>query len=270
MGMCHFIRRSVGSALNDFSIILPPIDQTLPQDIHGRRKNKDTAGIRAFSEIIRDRGKKRLAEKAPSNALRLGFVDQVFPDCRFIHIIRNGLDSALSIRQHWQKHSGGLGAGHVRQDVLRQRLKELDWRRLPYYSKEFIRRITPNVFSPLVGPRVWGPRIPGIEGLVRDLSLLEVCCLQWRMCVESACHYGRQMPPGRYLEFKLEEMSRDDVKSMLAFCELEETPEVMAYFDDLFDPDKPSARRSAADASEIQTMLRWVEPTLHWLGYPIP
>ena len=67
---------------------------------------------------------------------------------------------------------------------LRQRLKEVQLRRLPHYAREAARRFAPKALTPMVGPNVWGPRLPGIEGLLKDLELLEVCALQWRTCVE--------------------------------------------------------------------------------------
>ncbi len=225
---------------------------------------------RAFAETVRNRGKQRLAEKTPSNALRLAFVDQVFPDCRFIHIIRNGFQSAVSIHHYWQNHTSGIGRHRVRKGVLSQRLRELSLRRVPYYAKEFARRIMPEALSRFSGPRVWGPRIPAIESLVCQLGVLEVCCLQWRMCVESACYYGRKLPPHRYMECKLEELTQDRVNAMFAFCELDNNPNVQTCFEQTFDPTRPAGRVPQIDPEQRQRILQWIEPTLRWLEYPVP
>jgi hypothetical protein len=218
--------------------------------------------IRAiFTKAVHDAGRQRLVEKTPSNSLRMGFVDRVLPGCIFIHTIRDGVESALSIRKFWDQHAHG-----VPKDKLIQRLKEIDFKRAPHYAKELLRRTIPKQLSGLVGRPVWGPRIPGIDGLLRDLDLLEVCCLQWRMCVEQACLYGRGLPPGRYLEVRLEDMSPALVHSVLSFCELEMTPEVQAGFDQMFDAGLTTRRKSAADANDLETIRRWIEPTVEWLG----
>ena len=61
-----------------------------------------------FSKRVETSGKQRLAEKTPSNALRMGFVDRVLPGCRFVHITRHGIDSVISIHRHWQDYAGGV------------------------------------------------------------------------------------------------------------------------------------------------------------------
>jgi len=221
----------------------------------------------AFAQQIIAQGKHRLVEKSPSNALRLDFIDRVFPDARFVHIMRHGMDSALSIRACWQSSAKAVRGKRIRKGVIQERLREISWRQAPFYMKEFVRRVLPKSMSKLAGPAVWGPRIPGLEGLVRDLDLLEVCCLQWRMCVESACHFGRQLPVNRYLECRLEDMSPHLVGVILDFCELDQDQDVMTYCYDRFDPQKASARKQRCSPEEQQTVLRWIGPTLQWLGY---
>ena len=214
-----------------------------------------------FSRAVRDQGRERLVEKTPSNSLRMEFVEKVLPGCLFVHTIRDGYESVLSIRKFWQQHARG-----VRKDKLRERLGELDLRRAPYYAKEFLRRTLPASFSGLVGQPVWGPRIPGIDGLLQELDLLEVCCLQWRMCVEQACAYGRQLPADRYMECRLEAMSPELLSKVLEFCHLEKTPEMEKGFAEQFDPKLTTRRRQETNLEDMEVMRRWLEPTRGWLG----
>jgi hypothetical protein len=214
-----------------------------------------------FTKTVHDAGRQRLIEKTPSNSLRMEFVERVLPGCIFVHTIRDGVESVLSIRKFWEQYSRGVPKGK-----LAQRLKEINLRRAPYYAKEFLRRAMPKSFSGLVGKPVWGPRIPGIDGLLDQLELLEVCCLQWRMCVEQACLYGRQLPPGRYMEVRLENMSPELLADVLNFCQLETTPEVQAGFEQMFDEGLTTRRKSAATAADLETIRRWIEPTMEWLG----
>jgi hypothetical protein len=220
---------------------------------------------REFARQVQAADRSRLLEKTPSNALRIEFVNRVFPDAKFVHIIRNPLDSVLSIRSFWLGYSHGVTG--IAKGRIRQRLKEAGVRRLPYYAMEAVGRLLPKPLSGLCGPRVWGPRLPGMRGLVRDLDLLEVCCLQWRMCVEAACQQGRKLPPDRYLECRLEDMSPDSMRSILQFCELEDDPAVWKQLEERFDPTKAGARKVQADPLEIQRINQWIEPTAQWLGY---
>jgi hypothetical protein len=215
-----------------------------------------------FARFIEREGRERLLEKTPSNSLRLGFVDRVLPECRVVHIMRHGVQSVLSIRRFWEQYAGARVQGRIR-----RRWKELNWRRAPFYAKEAMRVLLPQGVSRIAGRAVWGPRIPGIDGLLRDLDLLEVCCLQWRMCVEAACAYGRTLPVERYMECKLEDMSPDLLREILEFAELDDTPVMWERFEQAFDPTQPGSRRAEANSAEIDRILAWTEPTLKWLGY---
>jgi hypothetical protein len=216
---------------------------------------------RAFAKVVQDAGHERLLEKTPSNALRMEFVERVLPGCLFVHIIRDGTESVLSIRAFWQRYARGF-------DKVRfgDRLREINVRQAPYYFKELIRRAMPQKFSGLVGQPVWGPRIPGIDGLLKDLSILEVCCLQWRMCVEAACYYGRQLPADRYMECRLEEMSFELLESVLDFCQLPMTPEMRAGYETHFDKGLITRRHAQADPEVLRTIQKWIGPTMQWLG----
>jgi hypothetical protein len=219
---------------------------------------------RIFAQAVRSAGRERLLEKTPSNALRLAFVDQVLPECQFVHILRNGVQSALSIRKYWEAHARGIPTRK-----LAQRLREITWRRAPHYLREMARRTLPRRLETWAGRPVWGPRIPGIDGLLRDLDLLEVCCIQWRMSVEAACQFGRRLPSHRYFECRLESFSPDTVRSILRFCGLEESDEVWAAFHAAFDPSLPASRSETAAEDELQVIRQWIEPTLKWLEYEL-
>ena len=52
-------------------------------------------------EYARKRGKKRWAEKTPAYSLDLEVINILFPDCQFIHIIRDGHDVLASVVRRW-------------------------------------------------------------------------------------------------------------------------------------------------------------------------
>ena len=224
---------------------------------------------RRFALDIREAGKTRLLEKTPANALRPAFVDRVLPGCRFIHILRHGLDSTLSIQNYWEKAAHGtkgLAPGR-----LRKRLGELELRRLPHYAREAARRLAPAPLRPLVRPNVWGPRLPGIDEMLRDMDLLEVCALQWRTCVEITREYGRTLPADRYLEIKLEELTPDKLEEVLTFAGLDDTDgAVRRAFGAKHDATASGGRKADADPNAVRRVMGWVRPTLADLGYAAP
>ena len=130
----------------------------------------------AFAAETRRASKQRFVEKSPHNSLRLDFVEAVYPNARIVHIIRDGRESIVSIRDHWQRFSAGI----IGREQLQRRLREVDWKRAPYYAKELLRRALLESVSPIVGRRIWGPQIPGLPQLAQELEPIEVCAIQWR------------------------------------------------------------------------------------------
>lgn len=218
----------------------------------------------SFAAIAREKGAERIVEKTPANALRPAFVERVLPGCLFVNILRHPYESVLSIHAEWQRAAGG---GGVRRRRFGIRMRELDWRRAPRYWRELLRRVAPGRPGGWVGQPEWGPRLPGMQAMLRDLSVLEVACLQWRTCVELACGYGRALPPDRYLELRLEDLGESTLAEVLRFCGLDHDEGVWSLYRGEFDRAQASWRRERASVEELATIRRWTEPTLRWIGY---
>jgi hypothetical protein len=61
-----------------------------------------SAGFRAFYRLYAARhGKPRWGDKTPIYCLHVDLIRRVLPEARFIHIIRDGRDVALSLREQW-------------------------------------------------------------------------------------------------------------------------------------------------------------------------
>lgn len=212
---------------------------------------------------VREAGRQRLVDKTPSNSLRVGFVDRVLRDAIYIHILREGVESVLSIRKFWDQHATGLGG--TKRDVLLRRLREAKLRQMPYYAMEFARRVMAKAMPGKKQRGVWGPRVPGIQEMVRDLDPLEVAAWQWRMCVEHACRVGRTLPPDRYTECRLEEFGKEEYRKLLKFCDLDWTPEIETGFAEWYEERPAKARSAAADATEVELVQQLIAPTTLWL-----
>ena len=216
-----------------------------------------------------------LLEKTPSNSLRVPFIEKIFPDARYIHITRNGFDAALSIRWYWLNFTKGLHQGRQgsKDSILKQRLKEMHPRQAPYYAAEFLGRVMPRIGKDS-GPRtLWGPRLPGMREMVRDMDLLEVCAMQWRTCAERARMDGMAFAPDRYLEVKLEDISQEKIAEAFAFLDLDFHPQAQTFFDKEFTPGMNESRRkdlSALTDEDRMRLRRVLTPTMDWLGYEEP
>src|SRR5262249_19204758 len=60
------------------------------------------AGIRAFYALYAARhGKTRIGDKTPLYGQAMPAIEQMFPEAAFVHIIRDGRDASLSLREMW-------------------------------------------------------------------------------------------------------------------------------------------------------------------------
>ena len=59
-------------------------------------------GLRAFYRLYAGRfGKTRWGDKTPLYCLEIDLLRRILPEARFIHLIRDGRDAAMSLRQQW-------------------------------------------------------------------------------------------------------------------------------------------------------------------------
>lgn len=62
------------------------------------------------AEVLASTGKTRWAEKDPTYTLLLDFIDQLFPDAVYIHLLRDGHDVVASFRDRWGYRSAARAA----------------------------------------------------------------------------------------------------------------------------------------------------------------
>ena len=221
-----------------------------------------------FAKLVRAQGKERLIDVTPGNSLRLGFVHRVFPDAQFVHLIRDGVDNVLSMRRFYAVYARTIRPEKdaVRDSFIMRRTREIRLGQLPYTAMEIVRHLAPDFLLPLVGPPVLGVRLPAMVAMRREMDLLDVCFLQWRSAVESACQYGRRLPPGQYMECRIENLTVETVKSIFEFCGLEIQPAALDFFRKRFESQRIGPAMQDADPEEIRALEAWVEPTMRWLS----
>jgi hypothetical protein len=105
------------------------------------QKGKKLSRFFRFETIINR--KPVLIEKLPINNFRLHFIRQIFPDARFIHIYRNGLEVARSIEKASEK-GGCFGSGCYKWKHYNQtKTKSLKFG--SFLAKEFPKRLIVRV-----------------------------------------------------------------------------------------------------------------------------
>lgn len=153
--------------------------------------------IRAqFSKLSQHNDAPVVLEKTCANSLRVGFVDRVLPDARYIFIRRNGLDAVASAMK---RCTAALDPGYVF-----RKARYVPPADLPYYASRYLWNRLYRWFSGTKRLAFWGPQLAGMQELMVKHSLVEVCGLQWQRCVNSAAETFDAMPESKVLDISYE------------------------------------------------------------------
>lgn len=171
---------------------------------------------RALFKLAKCSDEQVLVEKTVSNSFRINFVDKIFPNARYVHLVRDGRDVVESAMRQWQAKPD-----------LSALLKKL--RGIPLGSSSYIYWFTRNFIAGAlngrVGGKVWGPRFPGIDDVVDRSSIAEVCALQWRESVLYAQAGLAALPDAgvRVFNIRYEDLINDE-NSLLKLLESLQIP----------------------------------------------
>ncbi|MGH2754815.1 MAG: sulfotransferase family protein [Actinomycetota bacterium] len=190
--------------------------------------------------------RKRLIDKTPRNALRVSFVDRLFPDARFVYLKRDGRDNVNSLINAWR--------------TPRYRTYEL-----------------PEPHAIPGTDRKWWKFVL-YEGWRDDAQgpLEVVSAKQWVASNERALDSARSIEEQRWSEVRYEELVDDPETSVATLMKALDLP----YEDDVrararatkttalnvvTPPERGKWRRE--NPREIEAILSLIEPTMRVMGY---
>lgn len=156
-----------------------------------------------FLEFQQENNNRVIVEKTPHNILRIPYVRAIFPEARFIYIVRNPLSYISSVELKWQKPAG-------RKRIIK-RLKSTPFTQLHHYMKRFISQQWNNRILRRKYLTVWGPRYKGIQKDVKTEQLLTVIARQWALSVRKAEKDLAQFTDGEVYRLRYEDFVDDPV-----------------------------------------------------------
>ncbi len=184
---------------------------TYPNDALGKEHARPAVKnyIRTqFARLERKTKANVIVEKTCANSLRVSFVDACFPRARYLHIVRDGRDVALSAARRW--------TAPPEFGYLLKKLNYVPLTDIPYYSTRFIGNRIHQLRSRERRQRAWGPRFKDMQSWVEEHTLLEVCAKQWAQCVSASDYAFNKMDNARHLTIYYE----DFVKRPLATIDI--------------------------------------------------
>ncbi|MBD3305653.1 hypothetical protein GF339_04680 [candidate division KSB3 bacterium] len=139
-----------------------------------------------------------LIEKTVSNCLRIPFVHAVFPEAKFLHLVRDGRDVVESVYRQWLAPPDWR---YIVQKALTFPLTLAFTYAMRYAWQVWIQLLTANKHR----SGTWGPRYQGIDQDVGIRDVLEVCALQWKRSVETAVRDLKYIPEAQVMTLRYEE-----------------------------------------------------------------
>ncbi len=133
---------------------------------------------KSFSDFANKQGINILIEKTCANSLRIPFLNEVFPQAKYIFIFRDGLDVAASASIRW---TAKLELGYVI-----KKLQFVPFVDIPYYGVRYFFSRLYRFFSKNKRVAFWGPVLNNMHSILNSYSLNEVCAIQWQKCIEKA------------------------------------------------------------------------------------
>jgi len=163
---------------------------------------KNTRYIRSqFDWLAKRTDAPFIVEKTCANSLRVPFIYHMLPEAKFIYIVRDGMDAAVSAMKCWQ---GQFDMGYVM-----KKARFVPFKDVPYYGGQFIYNRMYRLFSGKKRASHWGPKLPGMAQLVQQYDLASVCALQWRQCVAQADQAFAHMPDHQWHTVYYEQLLRE-------------------------------------------------------------
>ena len=131
-----------------------------------------------FEKFGKKLGAKILVEKTCANSLRVSFLNKIFPEAKYIFVVRDGIDAAGSAKLRW--------TAKLDLRYILKKARFVPKKDLIYYVLRYFRARLHRFFSKEKRLAFWGPELNEMQDILARHNLNEVCAIQWQQCVEKA------------------------------------------------------------------------------------
>jgi hypothetical protein len=217
---------------------------------------------KCFNNFAEKNGNMQIIEKTCANALRINFVRRVFPEAFFIHIIRDGRSVAESARRRW------LAAPEL--SYLIEKLRWMPLFEAPLYGIKYLSYQIGRFQNNNKGQLSWGPRFFGLDTMVKEKTLIEVCGLQWMKCVNAAEAALKVLPEDKNITVRYEDIVTEPVKTTAKIFDrlkIGFLPECQEYVARQIQKDKIDKWKRCLSHEDVMLLWGSIKDTLLKYGY---
>ncbi len=129
-----------------------------------------------FLRYQREHDNKVVMEKTPSNLLRLPYMHAIFPESKYVYVVRHPFAYLSSAEFRWRQ------AVHLRRVI--ERFLEAPKTQLHHYAGRLFWDHFRKKVLKTKHVSVWGVRYPGVMDDIKVMSTEEVIARQWARCCD--------------------------------------------------------------------------------------
>lgn len=159
-----------------------------------------------FEKIAKSQKVDNVVEKSCANSLRVSFINEIFPEAKYVFIYRDGRDTVASAAIRWNAKF-----------ELNYTLKKLRYTPLidiPYYGFQFGRNRLKQFITRKKQLSFWGVQIKNMQDYLKKYSLYEVCALQWKECVDKSLKDFETINPEQVIKVRYEDFVTNPEKEL--------------------------------------------------------
>jgi Sulfotransferase family len=241
-----------------------------PSREHDEFDERDATGrvkkyVRAqFLKYQTEHGNRTIIEKTPHNILRIRYVREIFPDARYLYIVRNPLSFISSVELKWQKPAGSKR--------LLKRIRTTPVTQIPLYLTRLLSQIWHNRILRRKYLSVWGPRYKGIQDDLRREDMLTVIARQWARAAGKADRDLALFDEGQLFRLRYEDFVANPVdylQRICLHCGLEMTDEMADYVRTTVRTDRQD-KWQRFDAGQLASIIPELSEEMARNGYEVP
>lgn len=215
-----------------------------------------------FDQLASTSGAGVVVEKTCANSLRVGFVDKVIPEAKYIFIVRDGYDVVSSALKRWN--------AQLELQYILKKARFVPVADLPYYASRYLLNRLYRLFSGSHRLAFWGPRLVGMQQLLEEYTLPEVCALQWKRCVESAEQAFAGMQQDRIIRVSYEQFVAEPVaeyERIARFVDKDVSEQVKTRLNNSVTAASVGRGRSSLSSEQMCSIEALIGDTLERYGY---
>ncbi len=231
-----------------------PVDRATPRVVRYIRGHFDALARRYEARVV--------VEKTCANSLRVPFVDKVVNDARYVFIYRDGVDVVGSALKRW---TASLDPGY-----LAKKARYVPISDLPYYASRYAWNRVHKLVSRDRALAVWGPRVDGMADWPERYDLLQMCAMQWRVCVEKASRDLAELGADRVHQIRYEDFvanAQHATQQLARFLDEPIDAELVAAATDKVSSRSIGRGRDQLSADELRSIRDIIAPVMDQLGY---